>query len=147
MLDDYPEPFSRCLQRSVNFKSKIWCPQFSQKMNTHEKIILSTTGPQDNYVCWFFGRIEDTINCFRDFLTFKIKILAGTKLLRLPWVFLVTARIMFSSSNCNFFSLLYLQKTHKKTQFPFWGVFLYISLPESRQRADTYHKHVETAQV
>ena len=48
---------------------KLLCPQFFK--NRTKIIILTTTGPQDNYFRSVFGRIEDTINCFRDFLTFK----------------------------------------------------------------------------
>ena len=55
-------------------KSNLWCPQFSQKTNVG--IIL----------CHVFWRIEDTIICFRDCLTFsepfpnKVKIQFSTLL-------------------------------------------------------------------
>ena len=49
------------MDRSVNLESKLWCPQFSQKT-----IKLSQRS--------FFGRIEDTIICFWDHLTFKKKL-------------------------------------------------------------------------
>ena len=34
--------------------------------------ILSKEVAQDSEFCSFFGRIEDTMNCFRDLLTFSI---------------------------------------------------------------------------
>ena len=33
--------------------------------------ILNKEDAQDSEFCSFFGRIEETINCFQDFLTFR----------------------------------------------------------------------------
>ena len=96
-------------QRSDNLESKLWCPQFSQKINIgiisskvhifweglkilrnlHQLFVLCTASQIiGGYFAKFcgllriyqvytklsqpssFGRIEDTINCFRDLLTF-----------------------------------------------------------------------------
>ena len=40
--------------------------------NERKKIALVIWYLRSNCICLFFGRIEDTINCFRDLLTFNI---------------------------------------------------------------------------
>ena len=39
--------------------------------NERNSLILSREDAQDNEFCSFFGRIEETINCFLDLLTFN----------------------------------------------------------------------------
>ena len=51
--------------RSVNLEHNLWSPWFS-KLTT-----LSIFFTQDSEFCSFFGRIEETIICFRDLLTFS----------------------------------------------------------------------------
>ena len=56
-------------QRSENLETNLWRPQFFQKTN-EKKMPL---GPQVKFFFAFrsfFGRIENTTICFRDFLTF-----------------------------------------------------------------------------
>jgi hypothetical protein len=55
---------------SVNLKSNLWSPGFSQKNRT-KLTILSILLTQDSEFRLFFGRIQETINCFRDLLTFS----------------------------------------------------------------------------
>ena len=54
---------------SDNLESKLWFPQFFQKRT--KLTIMSKEEAQDSKFCSFFGRIEKTINCFRDLLTFS----------------------------------------------------------------------------
>ena len=60
-------------------QSKLWCLQFSQKMNkkNHFLSILSWENTQDFFS--FVGRTLDTIICFRDLLTFRHKGSAKSK--------------------------------------------------------------------
>ena len=58
----------------------MWCSQFFQKTNEthyHEHLLFSKYS-QDSELRSFSGRIENTINCFQDLLTFSYLSL-GTK--------------------------------------------------------------------
>ena len=59
----------------VNLESNLWRPQFSQKTNV-EKILCTEKLTQRSFI----GRIEDTIICFQDCLTFS----GAPKFLDLP---------------------------------------------------------------
>ena len=52
-------------------RNKLWFPQFFQKRT--KLIILSWEDAQNSEFRSFFGRIEETIKCFWDLLTFKTK--------------------------------------------------------------------------
>ena len=55
-------------------RKKIMVFSILPKKRTKLFTILSTEDAQDSEFRSFFGRIEDTINCFRDLLTFKKEI-------------------------------------------------------------------------
>ena len=54
-------------------REKLWCSQFFQKTNkTHySEYFLFSKYAQDSEFRLCFGRVENTINCFLDLLTFK----------------------------------------------------------------------------
>ena len=52
-----------------NLESKSWYSQFSKKKGT-KLTILNKEKAQNSEFRWFFGRIDNTINCFGDLLTF-----------------------------------------------------------------------------
>ena len=54
-------------------RKKIWCSQFFQKTNeTHyPEHLLFSKYAQDSKLRSFFGRNDNSINCFRDLLTFR----------------------------------------------------------------------------
>ena len=54
----------------IHFWWKLWYPQFFPKNRT-KLTILSKEDAQNNEFCSFFGRIHETITCFRDLLTFS----------------------------------------------------------------------------
>ena len=60
------------IQRSENLKSKLWCPQFFQKTNKkslhiYEYLLKRRCSEYVVIFRSFFGRIEDTLNCFSRF--------------------------------------------------------------------------------
>ena len=56
------------IKRSDSIESQLWCPQLPKKRT--ELTFLSIEDAQDSEFSWFFGRIEEAINCFQDLLTF-----------------------------------------------------------------------------
>ena len=53
-------------------RKKLWCSQFFQKTHYPEHLFFSKYA-QDSEFRSFFGRIEKTMNCFQDLLTFSQK--------------------------------------------------------------------------
>ena len=56
-------------------RKKLWCSQFFQKTNEphYPEHLPFSKYVQDRKLCSFFGRIKNTINCFRDLVTFRLR--------------------------------------------------------------------------
>ena len=59
-------------QKVSKSRKKLWCSQFFQKTHYPEHLFFSKYA-QDSEFRSFFGRIEKTMNCFQDLLTFSQK--------------------------------------------------------------------------
>ena len=55
----------------VNLESNLLSPQFSEKTNETHYPDMSIFFIQNNEFRSIFGRINETVNCFRDLLTFR----------------------------------------------------------------------------